>query len=155
MIKLAAVVVLALVAGAGPRSALFAKDYNLCHAAKLAAVRKASGQPFRAGTFANHVCTWDRADLQGGATLSTHPPATGTSLMRSFLSQSGKRGFTAKRITVPGASKALLVTMPAQPGHSTKYLFAAYKPGTIQVNLTVRGNVAPARLVALMRLFAG
>jgi hypothetical protein len=153
MIKLAAVV-LALAAGAGPHGELFAKNYNLCHAARLAAVRKAAGQPFRAGLFANHACTWSRADLQGGATLSAHPPAVGASLMRSFLSQNGKQGFKAKRIAVPGASKAVIVTLPAEQGHVTKYLFAAYKPGTIQVNLTAPGGVAAARLVALMRLFA-
>lgn len=153
MIKLAAVVLL-LAAGAGPRGELFAKDYDLCHAAPLAAVRKAGGQPYRAGTFANHVCTWTRADLQGGAVLSTHPPAAGASLMKTFLSQNGRGGMRAKRIAVPGASKAVVVTLPAQQGHVTKYLFAAYRPGTIQVNLTAPGGVAAARLVALMRLFA-
>lgn len=152
MIKFAAVFFLVL-AGAGPRSELFAKNYNLCHAASLAAVRKAGGEPIRAGTFANHVCTWTRADLQGGVVLSTHPPAAGASLMRTFLSQNGRGGIRAKRIAVRGASKAVVVTLPAQQGHVTKYLFAAYKPGTIQVNLTAPGGVAAARLIALMRLF--
>jgi hypothetical protein len=149
-----AAVLLALLAAAGPRSELFAKNYNLCHAASLAAVRKAGEQPYRAGLFANHVCTWNRADLQAGATLSTHPAAVGASLMHGFLSQSGKQGITAKRITVPGASKAVLVTLPSQPGHTTKNLFAAYRQGTIQVNVSAPGAVPAARLVALMRLFA-
>ncbi len=152
MIKYAAVL-LALVAGTGPRSELFAKNYNLCHAASLAAVRKAGGQPYRAGMFANHVCAWNRADLQAGATLSTHPAAAGASLIRSFLAQNGQHGLTAKRITVPGAARAVLVTLPAQSGHTTKNLFAAYPQGTIQVNVTAPGSVSTGRLVALMRLF--
>lgn len=153
MIKYAAVL-LALIAGTGPRSELFAKNYNLCHAAPLSAVRKAGGQPYRAGMFANGVCTWNRADLQAGATLSTHPAAAGAALIRTFLAQNGQQGLTAKRIAVPGASQAVLVTLPAQQGHTTKNLFAAYRQGTIQVNLTAPGAVSTARLVALTRLFA-
>ena len=153
MIKYAAVL-LALIAGAGPRSELFEKNYNLCHAASLTAVRKAGGQRYRAGMFANHVCTWNRADLQAGATLSTHPAAAGAALIRGFLAEDGHQGLRAKQIAVPGASQAVLVTLPAQPGHTTKNLFAAYRQGTIQVNVTAPGTVSTARLVALMRLFA-
>ena len=153
-----ALVVVAFLAGtaqaAGPRGVLFTKGYNLCHAASLAAVRTAAGQPYRAGIFANGVCTWGRADLQAGATLSTHPPAAGASLMKSFLDQNGRNGIKARRISVPGASKAVLVTMPSQPGHTARDLFAAYRQGTIQVNLTAPGSVAQSRLVALMQLVA-
>jgi hypothetical protein len=139
---------------AGPRPELFTKDYNLCRAASLRAVRQAGGQPYRAGIFANQVCTWERADLQAGATLSTHPPVVGASLMRSFLAQNGRNGIKVKRIQVAGAAKAVLVTMPAQQGRSTRYLFAAYKAGTIQVNLTAPGVLPAARLIAVMRLVA-
>ena len=37
---------------------------------------------------------------------------------------------------------------------SVKDLFAAYRQGTIQVNLTAPGSVAQSRLVALMQLVA-
>jgi hypothetical protein len=141
-------------AAAGPRSVLFDQSYDLCHAATLKAVRKAGGQPYRAGSFADHVCTWTRADLQAGASLSTHPPAVGAALMKSFLAQNGTQGIKAKRITVPGAQGAVLVTVPSQPGHTAKDLLAAYRLGTIQVNLTAPASVPQARLVALVRLMA-
>jgi hypothetical protein len=138
----------------GPRNVLFTKGYNLCRAATLKAVRAAGGQPYRAGIFANSVCTWDRTDLQAGAVLSTHPPDAGASLMRSLLAQSGQHGIKAKRIAVPGARRAVLVTLPSQPGQSAKDLLAAYPQGTIQVNVTAPGGLAQERLVALLRLFA-
>ena len=151
-------IVVGLFAGAaqaaGPRSVLFTKGYNLCRAASLTAVRTAGGQPYRAGVFANRVCTWERADLQAGLALATYPPAPGASLMKSFLAQNGQNGLQAKRIAVPGAARAVLVTMRSQPGRTSKSLFAAYRQGTIQVNLTAPGPIAAARLVAVVRLIA-
>jgi hypothetical protein len=153
----AAVIATAVLAGtaqaAGPRAVLFTKGYNLCRAASLSAVRKAGGQPYRAGLFANGVCTWERADLHAGAALATHPPAAGSSLIASFVRQNGKGGITARRIAVAGARTALLVTMPAQQGRGTKYLFAAYKAGTIQINVTAPGVVGKARVLALLAAF--
>ena len=74
--------------------------------------------------------------------------------MRSFVAQNGRNGVKAKRVVVAGAARAVLVTMPGQPGTGTRYLFAAYRPGTIQVNLTGPEPLASARLVALVRLVA-
>ena len=139
---------------AGPRAVLFTKGYNLCRAASLSAVRRAGGQPYRAGLYANGVCTWTRPDLQAGAALATHPPDAGAALIRSFVAQNGKGGIVARRLAVPGARAALLVTLPPQQGRGTKYLFASYKAGTIQINVTAPGAVAKARVLALLAVVA-
>ncbi len=153
-VAIAAAVLAAAAQAAGPRAALFTKGYNLCRAASLSAVRKAGGQPYRAGQYADGVCTWTSADLQAGAALATHPAAAGASLIKSFLSQNGTNGIVARRLSVRGARAALLVTMPSQQGRGTRYLFASYKAGTIQINVTAPGVVAKARVLALLAVIA-
>ena len=153
-VVIGAAVLAATAQAAGPRAVLFTKGYNLCRAASLSAVRKAGGQPYRAGLYANGVCTWTRADLQAGASLATHPPDAGASLIKSFLAQNGQSGIVARRVAVRGASAALLVTMPSQQGRGTKYLFASYKAGTIQINVTAPGPVTKARVLALLAVIA-
>jgi hypothetical protein len=141
---------------AGPPNAFFAKNHNLCRAASLVALRRAGGQRYEAGMFVNQVCNWERLDLKAGVTLATHPSRVGATLMHDFLGQDGRSGFTAKIVRVPGASKAVLVTLPASAPHQiSKDLFAAYSRGVIQVNMTAPGQLADARLIAVMRLVAG
>ena len=140
---------------AGPPATFFSQGHNLCRAASLAAVRKAGGQHYKAGLFAGRVCNWERSDLKAGITLSTHPPAIGATLMRQFLSESGSNGITAKSLSIPGASKAVLVTLPAPtPGQVSKDLFATYSHGVVQVNMTAPGSLPDSRLIAVMRLIA-
>jgi hypothetical protein len=146
--------VLAAAAQGAPRAVLFTKGYNLCRAASLSAVRKAGGQPYRAGQYADGVCTWTSPDLQAGAALATHPPDAGASLIKTFLAQNGKGGIVSRRLTVRGARAALLVTMPSQQGRGTKYLFASYRAGTVQINVTAPGAVAKARVLALLAVIA-
>lgn len=75
--------------------------------------------------------------------------------MRNFLTQDGEGGLRAKMITVPGARKALLVTLPSStPGHVSKSLFANFEQGAIQVNMTAPGALPDRRLVAVTRLIA-
>lgn len=141
---------------AGPRKALFTPGYDLCRAASLTAVRKAGGQRYRAGIFTNGVCNWERGDLRAGIALSTHPSRVGAVLMRNFLAQNGKNGFKARTVKIGGASKAVLATLPAPSrGQVSKNLFAAYKQGAIQVNMTAPASLPDSRLVAVMRLIAG
>ncbi len=138
---------------AGPPSALFKKGYNLCRAASLTAIRKAGGQHYQAGVFTGGVCNWERSDLEAGITLSTHPSRVGATLMRNFLAQNGKSGWKAKRIAIRGASKAVLVTRPRSSSQGiSKYLFAAYAPGVIQINMTAPRLLPDTRLVAVMKL---
>jgi hypothetical protein len=142
-------------AAGGPPNALFAKGYNLCRVAPLSAIRKAGGQAYRPGLFVNRVCNWERGDLLAGITLSTHPSQVGAALMRNFLAQNGEGGLEARTVKVPGASKAVLVTLPrTPPGQVSKNLFAAFKPGAIQINMTAPRSLPDSRLIAVMRLVA-
>ena len=136
---------------AQPPAALFRPGYNLCHAASLAAIRQAGGQHYLPGVFGHASCTWQRSDLEAGIILSTHPTAVGRALMRMFKSQSGKNHITARAIKVPLARKALLVTFPTgDPARFSKYLFAAYRRGVIQVNMTAPNSLPVRRLRAVL-----
>lgn len=75
--------------------------------------------------------------------------------MRMFKAQSGKQHIVARTIEVPRATRALLVTLPA--GASTqrsKYLFAAYRRGVIQVNMTAPNSLSAQRLKAVLSVVA-
>jgi hypothetical protein len=140
---------------AAPPKALFEPGYNLCRAASLSAIRRVGGQRYERGIFLNRGCTWSRADLQAGITLSTHPLRVSNALMRNFLAQVGEGGLRAKIVSVPGTRKAVLVTLPASsPGHVSKSLFANYERGAIQVNMTAPGSLPDKRLIAVLRLVA-
>jgi hypothetical protein len=136
-----------------PPRALFRSGYNLCHAAPLAAIRKAGRQHYKAGTFSHGACAWERSDLKAGIALSTHPTSVGKALMKMFRAQSGKQHVTARAIKIPQATRALLVTLPAgQPTERSKYLFAAYQRGVIQVNMTAPKSLPTTRLRAVLGL---
>jgi len=121
----------------------------------LSAIRKAGGQRYQRGIFDNRACIWSRPDLQAGITLATHPRGVSNALMRNFLVQDGEGGLRARRITVPGARKAVLVTLPAStPGHVSKNLFANYEQGALQVNMTAPGSLPDRRLIAVLKLIA-
>lgn len=151
-----AVTVPATAAGATagqPPTALFRQGYNLCRAASLRAIRKAGREQYKAGTFSHNICTWERSDLKAGVALSTHPKAVGKALMRMFKTQSGKQHVTARPLKVPRATKALLVTVPSgEPTEHTKYLFASYRRGVIQVNMTAPNSLPIKRLKAMLAL---
>jgi hypothetical protein len=75
--------------------------------------------------------------------------------MRNFLAQNGMGGLKAEKTGVPGATKAVLVTLPASSGRQiSKYLLAAYRQGTIQVSMTAPREVPDSRLKAVMALIA-
>jgi hypothetical protein len=134
-----------------PPAALFRPGYNLCHAASLAAIRRAGRQHYKAGVSSHAACTWQRSDLEAGIILSTHPTAVGRALMRMFKSQSGKHHMTARTIRVPVATRALLVTLPTgNPAKFSKYLFAAYRRGVIQINMTAPDSLSAKRLEAVL-----
>jgi hypothetical protein len=135
----------------GPPRALFRTGYDLCRAAPLAAIRAAGGQPYRAGVLANGTCTWERADLRAGISVSVHPSTAGAELIRGFLDQNGTHGVEARRVGVPGASRAVLVTV-ALPGSTqpAKDLLAAFRAGVVQVNMTAPRTLPDGRLLAVM-----
>lgn len=139
----------------GPPSILFRQGYNLCHAASLTAIRKAGGQRYKPGLFVNGSCNWERSDLKAGIVLSTHTPSVGATLMHDFLAQNGKNGLEAKAIRVPGASKAVLVTLPPSASQGTaEDLFAAYARGVIQVDMTAPLTLPDTRPIAIVNLVA-
>jgi hypothetical protein len=135
------------VAAAPAPASVFTPGRNLCHAVALAGIRAAGGQHYRAGIFAAGTCTWERADLAAGVTLSTHPRSAGLQLIHQFL---GRAQFAVRRVPAPGASEAIVVDVSA----GSKYLFAAYPRGVIQVDMTAPRAPADARLLAVLRLVA-
>lgn len=155
MLRIALLTAVAAVA-AGPPASLFEQGYNLCHAAPLAAIRSAGGQRYRPGLFVNKTCLWERADLKAGVTLSTHPSSAGRRVMRQLLSESGKAGFTAKRIHIRGAQSAVLVTLShTLTTASAKDLLASYPNGVVQVNMSAPRTLPDARLVAVLKAVTG
>lgn len=132
-------------AASTPPAALFRPGYDLCRAVPLAALRRAGGERYGRGLFASGACIWQRADLRAGVTLSAHAPAVGAEVMRMYLARTDVR---ARRISVPGARRAVLVTLR----RTTRYLFAAYRDGTVQVGMTAPGKPPAARLLAVLRL---
>jgi hypothetical protein len=138
---------LAIAAAPAPPASVFMPGRNLCRTVSLAAIRAAGGQHYRPGIFAAGTCTWERADLAAGLTLTTHPRSAGLTLMRQFLTQPSLH---AHRVRVPGAGEAVLARFSSRAA----YLFAAYPAGVVQVNMTAPTAPSKARLVAVMRLVA-
>lgn len=138
-------------ANAQPSNALFRPGYDLCRAASLASIRKAGGEHYKPGVFLHGACTWERSDLAAGIVLSTHPTRVGRALMRMFKAQSGKQHVVARTISIPRASKALLVTLPSGTSAArSKYLFAAYPRGVIQLNMTAPGSLTAKRIEGVL-----
>ena len=143
-------------ATAAPPPTLFEKGYDLCKAAPLAAIEKTAVQQYKPGAFFYGVCNWERSDLKAGITLSTHTATDGAALMKNFLAKNNKNGIEATRVSIPGASRAVLATIPTASNldEVSKELFATYARGTIQVNMTAPGGLPNARLIAMMELIA-
>lgn len=136
-----------------PPNALFRPGYNLCRAASLTSIRKAGGEHYKAGVFLHGQCTWERSDLAAGVVLSTHPTKVGRALMRMFKAQSGKQHIVARTVKISDASKALLVTLPSGTSNArSRYLFAAYPRGVIQVNMTAPGSLTAKRIEGVLRV---
>lgn len=136
----------ALLVLGSPVTAL-APGRDVCKSVSLAALRAASGQPYRAGIAVNGSCSWERPDLAAGMTLTSHPRPAGLALMQQFLA---RRQPPATRLRVPGASEAVVVRASAQ----SRYVFAAYPSGVVQLNMTAPRAPSNARLLRVLRLVA-
>ena len=142
-------------ATAASPSTLFKPGYNLCKAASLAAIGKAGGQTYQAGRFDGHVCNWERKDLKAGITLSLFKGAAAAA-MRTQIgavhgSASGPGGLKMTSVHAPGASAAVLETLPAVvKGEASKALFAVYPQGIVHVNMTAPGSLPTTRLLAVL-----
>ena len=148
-----AAVAAATASAAAPPKALFRDGYNLCRAASLKEVRAAGKQPYKRGLFVDKSCLWERADLKAGITLATHPRAAGSTLMRQLLARNGQDGFVAKRVAVPGATGAIVVTPPHSMSTGlAKDLFASYRSGVVQVNMSEPKTLPNARLIAVLEV---
>ena len=150
MVRIAHLVAAAALA-AGPPGVLFKDGYNLCHAAKLAAIRAAGGQPYKAGLFANKSCLWERADLKAGVSLSTHPRAVGLALIHQFLTQQSTTGIKATRVQVAGATDAVIATLPHSLSTTiAKDIVVAYRKGAVQINMNAPRTLPDSRLFAVL-----
>ena len=131
-----------------PPSTLFRSGYNLCKAASVAAIGKAGGRSFSAGTFDGSACTWASTDGNYVVMLSTHPAA-----YTAVLGLLGRHGDKASPVKVPGASKAVLDVHPfAKTRRYAKDLFAVYPQGVVQVSMDYTTRLPASRLIAVMRL---
>jgi len=139
------------VAGSAPPAGLFKSGYDKCKVAGLAAVAKAAGVKLAKGKFSGKQCSWSTADGRASIVFDTHP----TGYMEYLVPKPGKEanGDVTRKISVPGATKALLDTHSfALTGRHVKDLFAQYAPGVVQVSLNYAGPLSDARCVAVLRL---
>ena len=138
-------------ATAASPGALFAKGFNTCKAVPLAAIQKAGGQKYGAGVFQVSVCTWKTSGAKAEITLSTYPTSIGTMTMNTILTLNGKGGNKAVKVSVPGASKAVLETTPPQNGEVHKALFVLFPKGVLSVSMTSPGSLADSRPFAVVK----
>lgn len=155
----AAVLVLALTAAAAvgasnaaaPPDAMFKSGYNKCKLASLATVNKTTGKKFAKAKFDGKTCTWSSSDGAYGILVDTHPTA---GYLEYFVPSVGKHAAeVVKRVSVPGASKALLDTHSFKNTHRyQKDLFAVYPQGIVQVSMDYATALPDSMLIAVMRL---
>lgn len=161
------IVCAATVAGAGAvgalaaqPSVLFKHGFDLCKAAPLSAVRKAGGQPYRAGGFDSLVCNWERPDFKAGITFGLLTGAEATALKPRLTSihgtGTGPGGVKMQSTKVPGASAAVIEALPhAIQGESSKELFMVFPQGIARISMTAPGSLANARVLAVARTLTG
>lgn len=166
-VVVSAVACAATVAGVGAIGALAAKPsvlfkhgYDLCGAAPLSAVRKTGGQPYRAGAFDSVVCNWERPDFKAGITLSLVTGAQATAMKPRLTSvhgtSTGPGGVKMQSMQVPGASAAVIETLPHfLKGESSKELYLVFPQGIVHVSMTAPGSLTTSRVLAVARLLTG
>lgn len=141
-------------------AALFKPGFDLCKAAPLSAVKKAGGQPYRAGRFDGHVCNWERADLKAGITLSVVTGAEAAAMKPRIAAvhgtATGPGGVKMHRVAVAGASAAVIETLPsAVKGELSKALLAVFPQGIAHVNMTAPGSLPDSRVLAVGAALTG
>lgn len=136
---------------AAPPAAMFKHGYNKCKLASLAALSKTTGKKFAQAKFDGKTCTWSSGDGNYVILLDTHPTA---GYLEYFVPSVGRHANeVVKRVTVPGASKALLDTHSFKNTHRyQKDLFAVYAQGIVQVSMDYSTALPDSALIAVMRL---
>jgi hypothetical protein len=134
-----------------PPNTMFKSGYNKCKVASLAAVDKTTGKKFAKAKFDGKTCTWSSTDGGYVILLDTHPTA---GYLEYFVPSVGRHAAeVVKRVTVPGASKALLDTHAYKNTHRyQKDLFAVYPQGIVQVSMDYSTALPDSVLIAVMRL---
>lgn len=141
-------------------SVLFKHGYDLCKAAPLSTIRKAGGQPYRAGTFDGRVCNWERPDLKAGITLSVETGAEAAAMKPRLTAvhgtSTGPGGVKMVSTKVPGASAAVIEVLPhLVKGESSRELFMVFPQGIAHVSMTAPGSLTNARVLAVARALTG
>ena len=136
-------------AAKAPPAKMFQSGYNKCKLASLAAINMTTGKKFAKGTFDGKTCTWSSSDGNYVILIDTHPsgyllvvPSVGT-----------HPGEVVKRITIRGASKAVLETHSFANTHRyQKDLFAEFPQGVVQVSMDYSTALPDSKLVAVLKL---
>ena len=150
-VSLALIGVAGVAAAPPPPGAIFKSGYNKCKVASLTSINKTTGKKFAKAKFDGKTCTWSSSDGNYVILLDTHPTA---GYLESFVPPVGKHANeVVKRVTVPGASKALLDTHSFKNTRRyQKDLFAVYPQGIVQVSMDYATALPDSRLIAVMRL---
>lgn len=134
-----------------PPSAMFKSGYNKCKLATLAALNKTTGKKLVKAKFDGKTCTWSSSDGNYVILVDTHP-AGYLEFLGPTLGKS-PNGDVAARVTVPGASKAVLRTHAYANTHRCqKDLFAVYPQGVVQVSMDYPTALPTRTIVAVERL---
>jgi hypothetical protein len=130
---------------------MFKPGYDKCKLASTAAISRSAGRTFTDARFDGKTCTWSSSDGSSVLLVDTHP----SGYLDLMVPAPGHHpdGEIVKRVSVPHAQKAVLVTHPhASTNRYAKDLFAAYAAGVVQVSMDDATPLPDSALVAVMRL---
>jgi hypothetical protein len=134
-----------------PPDAAFKAGYNKCKLATPAALSQTAGKQFATARFDGKTCTWSSSDGNYVVLVDTHP-AGYIELLGPSLGKH-PNGDTARLVSLPGATKAVLETFSHKnTGRYAKDLLAAYPQGVVQVSLNFSTALSDKTTIAVARL---
>lgn len=137
--------------GASPPSAMFVHGYNLCKVTTLTALRKTTGKKFTKANNHKSFCDFASGDDAYVIMVDVHP--LGYTEYGAYPIGKQSNGDVNSRISVPGASKAILVTHShALTGRYAKDVLAVYPQGVVSVSLVYQTPLPTSTAVAVTRL---
>ena|SRR5438034_956431 len=136
---------------ATPPNAMFVHGYNLCKVTTLAALSKTTGKKFTVAHNHKSFCDFASADDNYVLQVDVHP--LGYTEYGAYPIGKRPSGDVNSRISVPGASKAILVTHShALTGRYAKDVLAVFPQGVVSVSLIFNTPLSTSTAIAITRL---
>jgi len=138
-------------AAASPPDAMFVHGYNLCKVTTLTALNKTTGKKFTKATNYKSFCIWSSGDGNYALQVDVHP--LGYTEYGAYPIGKRPSGDVNSMISVPGASKAILVTHShALTGRYARDVLGVYPQGVVSVSLIYATPLPTSTAVAVTRL---